>query len=435
MWLTDYQWTNDAKTCQWLVQQGIDYAAQDRNGESALYMNSLWRYNDGKADIDHQEKLLNRMRFLVEQCNLDPTDVASTSRLPTILLGGFRSIDVFNYLFTNAQQYMEVNSTLVKDILRTAASIDQTSSQMLHDLIEYVNVHGLVEPGYTGRMWMYGTDDMMETAIKRVRNQQINFGCTNPINFIPEETRRICQGIIGGADLHRDWRFEWLLDYQHCVLGEWMACLHKSKKSLRGYFEKEAALRPDGRLREKWFHFRQEYPMYDIQYSKDPSDVTVQVRVAIVQPETRRNSTPGEWTEDVEQAYCDERRMWLQERQEEPKSYALQIVGRGDPRNFRGEWSGDALEGNVVLMSNHGPDFPAHYYEPVDEVRFEDGRTAKVYILQEWSTKAFAEGDYEVGNMLMFERDLDKFPLWVDYGDRKAKKIVVVQSVAVHKFV
>ena len=51
-----------------------------------------------------------------------------------------------------AQQYMEVNTTSFKNILHPAASIDQTSSQMLHDLIEYVNAHGLVEPGYTDRM-------------------------------------------------------------------------------------------------------------------------------------------------------------------------------------------------------------------------------------------------------------------------------------------
>ena len=138
-----------------------------------------------------------------------------------------------------------------------------------------------------------------------------------------------------------------------------------------------------------------------IQYGEDPSDVTIQVRVAIVQPETRRNSTPGEWSKNVKQAYGDERRMWLQERQEEPTSYVLQIVGRGDPED-RGEWSGDALEGNVVLISSHGPDFQAHYCEPVAEVTFEDGMTAKVYILQEWSTKAFAKGDYKGRVMLMF---------------------------------
>lgn len=179
---------------------------------------------------------------------------------------------------------------------------------MPHDLIAYVNQHNLVEPGYTGRMWsVHGTDDMMETAIKRFRNQQISFGRTNPINYIPEETRRICQGIEGDADIHGDWRFDWLLDYQHCVLNEWMACLHKSEKSLKDYFEKEAALRPDGRIREQWFHFRNEYPMYTITYGEDPSDVTVQVRVAILEFEKRRNSTPGEWTEDVEQAYCDKR--------------------------------------------------------------------------------------------------------------------------------
>lgn len=74
----------------------------------------------------------------------------------------------------------------------------------------------------------------------------------------------------------------------------------------------------------------------------------------------------------------------MQEIKEEPSAHALQIVRQGDKRNFRGEWSGDALEGNVVLMSNHAPKFPEWYYEPAEEIEMEDGKKAKVYILQEW---------------------------------------------------
>ena len=136
--------------------------------------------------------------------------------------------------------------------------------------------------------------------------------------------------------------------------------------------------------------------MFDVKFGEDPSDVTVQLRLAIVQPDTRGESVPGEWIEDREQAYCDASWLYLRERDVEATSYAVQ----------RGEWSDD-----------DELDFLSHYHEPVEEIEMGDGRRADVYVLSEYSTKGFKDGDYELENTVTFDRDLDKFPLRVEYED------------------
>lgn len=48
--------------------------------------------------------------------------------------------------------------------------------------------------------------------------------------------------------------------------------------------------------------------------------------------------------------------------------------------------------------------------------------------------KGFKKGDYEIRNMILFERDLKKFCSCIDSEDRRVKNIAVMESVAVHKF-
>lgn len=62
-------------------------------------------------------------------------------------------------------------------------------------------------------------------------------------------------------------------------------------------------------------------------------------------------------------------------------------------------------------------------YDDVKEVSLYDDRRTNVYVLREWSTAAFASGDYDLSRMAAFKLDLEEHLIWIEYGYHKVKKL------------